>query len=289
MRVHITGSGGFIAGHLTRELRRQAFDVTGTDVSHAYSPGAILREYRPDVVVHAGALVGRVRGVALEAIDLNVRSTLQLAHECSLLGVPLLYLSTSEVYGPAWPALGSPWGDPARESEPLTRLPHNLYGLTKLWGEQACELELDWELLTIARLSMPYGPGHPPGVGRAALTNFLHAAMRGDPLEVHRGARRSWTWVGDTARALALLISREQRGVWNVGRDDNELTMMQVAELAVELADSSSPIIEVDPPPGFTLVKRLDCTRLRALGWEPEVELDEGARRVLEWLRELYR
>ena len=266
MRVHITGERGFIAGHLRRELRGQGHEVTGSDVEAALAPELVLAS-EPELVVHAGAVVGRdLRGLDTQrAVLLNVVSTELLANACAEAGVRLLYVSSSEC---------------AR--------PFNLYGLSKKWGEEACELRMPPERLLIARLSMPYGPGHAPGSGRAALTNFLWAALHDEPLVVHRDSSRSWCWIGDTVRALALLCSdRAGVGYYYVGRDDNEHTMLAVAELCVEAVPGcTSPIEVVDPPPGYALHKHFRFDRLHALGWRPTVELEEGIERTLEWLEE---
>lgn len=276
MKIHVTGSKGFIAGHLIAELLDRGHEVTGSDRELAWEPESFLRSC--DLCVHAGAVVGRVRGSAPDAVSWNAGSTNLLAETAAKLGRRVLYISTSEVYGNA--------GGTAHESHALGRLPHNLYGLTKRWGEETLRLHLPPELLTVARLSMPYGPGHPPGEGRAALTNFLWCAMHGDPLVVHRDSRRSWCWVGDTVSALALLadLQRTGAGVWNIGRDDNELSMLEVAQLAILLTDSRSELDIVNPPSNQTLVKRLSTEKIRRLGWAPEVELEEGARRTLRWL-----
>jgi nucleoside-diphosphate-sugar epimerase len=311
VRVHVTGERGFVARHLLRELADRGHETSATDVEHALAPelivgyGGVPSEElpdSPDVIVHAGAIVGReLRGMGTQrAIELNTTSTALLASAAAAAGIPLVYLSTSEVYGPRDGAI-------AFEDDPLTTLPHNLYGLTKRWGEETCRLAYAGrpELLTIARLSMPYGPGHLPGSGRAALTNFLWAAMRGDPLVVHRGASRSWCWIGDTVRALATLAEyAADRGsfgpsrtkwfgypaVYNVGRDDNETSMADVADLALETVfadeETTAHVYLVDPPAGYSLSKRLDVSRLHELGWRPTVELDEGIGFTYRWLRE---
>jgi nucleoside-diphosphate-sugar epimerase len=139
------------------------------------------------------------------------------------------------------------------------------------------------------RFSMPYGPGHPPGYGRAAITNFIWNAMERQPITVHRGSERSWCWIGDTVRGARLVLESGLGGAWNVGRDDIPTPMVEVAELACELAGAPRDlVVEIDPPTQQTVVKRLAADKLRTLGWQPEVELEEGMRRTLEWL-EWYR
>jgi nucleoside-diphosphate-sugar epimerase len=62
--------------------------------------------------------------------------------------------------------------------------------------------------------------------------------------------------------------------------------MLDLARKCCDLAGAPRTLIqEVDPPAMQTVVKRLDTSRLRALGWEPTVELDEGMREVLAWVR----
>ena len=53
------------------------------------------------------------------------------------------------------------------------------------------------------------------------------------------------------------------------------------------MTGAPNSIIEVVDPPGRqTVVKRLSTDKLRSLGWEPEVELDEGMERTLDWIKD---
>jgi len=73
---------------------------------------------------------------------------------------------------------------------------------------------------------------------------------------------------------------------FNVGRDNDPVTMERVAQLACRLTNAPESLIRiVDPPQRQTVVKRLATERVRALGWEPEVELHHGMQKTLEWIR----
>lgn len=295
MRVMITGADGFIGSHLADLLEGKGHYVGRQDrkprkkrqwntreLSDVRVADACMRRYRPEVVVHAAAQVGREFGERDPIVTVrdNVAATVNVARAAFNYGARLVYLSTSEVYGDTGLVT-------ADENTPRTLLrPHNLYGLTKLFGEDVCNLYAPGSV--IARLSMPYGPGHPPGFGRAALTQFLWNAMKGRPITVHRGSARSWCWVGDTVAALAMLVEdADTVGVYNVGRDDNETTMLEVAKMACELVGVSYDLIrEVDPPARQTVVKRLDTRAIRELGWAPTIDLGEGMGRVYRWLRD---
>lgn len=294
MKVLITGSAGFIGTHLSNELRLHGHEVFGVDIANGEGldmrlPENIwpaLRQGPPDVVIHLAAKIGRLFGEdnLTETIADNAAMTAEIAKDCGERGIRLVYASTSEVYGDCgdmtameddrWP--GAYVGD---------NLPHNIYGLSKRWGEEACRLYAP-NGLQILRLSMPYGPGLPAGRGRAAIVNMLYQASHGQPIPVHRGAERSWCWVGDTVRGIRMVLESGREGAWNIGRDDNPTTMHRVAEIACELTGAPTSLIEtVDAPARQTVVKRLSTAKLRSLGWEPEVELREGMETTLEWVK----
>jgi nucleoside-diphosphate-sugar epimerase len=284
--ILVTGAAGFIGTHLCRELREHGYEVIAVDRADGdlLLPGMMrtfLEDHGPECVVHLAAKVGRLFGEVdlLETVMSNAGMTALVANACGEAGVSLVYASSSEVYGNGSERT---W----HESDLHRADPHNVYGLSKRWGEDLCNLYAP-ENLTILRLSMPYGPGHPPGSGRAALTQFLDCAMRWEPLSVHRNSERSWCWVGDTVRGIRLIIESGQGGAWNVGRDDNALPLRTVAEMACDLVGAPRSLIqEVEAPNRQTVVKRLATSKLRGLGWKPEVELEDGMQMTLEWLQE---
>lgn len=290
MRILITGNQGFIGTHLTKELTDAGHQVFG----HDHQDGdltqlgvfeATVERVAPDQVVHLAAQVGRLFGEQdIEyTIRQNVLMTGLVAHACGERRIPLLYASTSEVYGDC--------GQLTCVEEPAemwqtSRLPHNAYGLTKRQGEEFCRLYAPQDL-RIVRLSMPYGPGAPPGRGRRAMDNFLWWALHGKPITVHAGAERSWCWVGDTVRGIRMVLEDSQDLIYNIGRDDQRVSMRELAEMACDLTGAPYSLIEViEPPARQTVVKRLSTRRLRSLGWKPTVELEDGMRVVLEWVRQ---
>lgn len=279
MKVHITGAKGWLATHLMRRLVERGHEVSGSGTESMVTPSVALRvDACPDLVVHAGAKVGRAFGEQdrLGTVIQNAGSTTVWAEACGQHQVPMLYLSTSEAYGDMS-------GQPAIEEQTDLPLPYNLYGLTKRWGEEAVRLYLPADLHVVARIAMPYGPGMLPGRGRAAVINFLWDAMHGRPLHVHAGSVRNWCWVGDTVHGLCLIAEALGKGehpysLFNVGRGDPEsmASMRDVAELCKELTESTSSILVVPPPADQVLVKDLPTDRLEELGWRPETELRQG-------------
>ena len=285
-KIAITGASGFVGSWLTKELEQHGYDVYTTDIN---TDGRNLldensfREWidsiNPDICYHLAAQVGRVFGErdVVHTVRHNAELTTIVAKHCGERGIRLAYVSTSEVYGDQGEKDCDEYGE--------LKLSHNLYGVTKYWGEQAAALFAPNNLV-IARLSMPYGPGVPPGKGRRAMDTMLWQAYHGLPITVHAGSERSWCWIGDTVKALRMIIEQPTSGIFNIGRDDDSRTMLEIAERSCELAGASKDLIQVVPAPAMqTIVKRLSTSRIRQLGWTPSVELEEGIEYVFDWVK----
>ena len=291
MKIIVTGGAGFIGSHLSFELEQVGHEVVVLDLAlsrwHDLRYPEIVdthfdKHADADLCVHLAAKVGRLFGEEdpMETVTDNVGMTALVAQACGIRGIRLAYASTSEVYGDNAETICEEYMGPFT-------LPHNLYGISKWFGEKVCE-HFAPEKLVIFRFSMPYGPGLPAGRGRAAIVNMLHQALHGKRIPVHRGSERSWCYVTDTVRAARLALELDEGGIYNVGRDDAARSMLYVAEYACYLAGADEKLIqEIDAPKMQTVVKRLATERIRSLSWEPEIELEEGMERTLEWVKTL--
>lgn len=297
MRYIVTGHAGFIGTYLTKALEEHGHTWWGLDIldpDHSVDlmvESVFHRELLEqlmsggvDAVIHLAAQPGRIFGeeAKINTLRLNTQMTLEIARVCGQLDVPLIYTSTSEVYG-----------DRPQHRYPVDELseptPKNLYGMTKLWGEQVAELYAPRDLL-IVRPTMPYGPDMFVGRGRAALPTFLYNAMIGDPITVHLGGQRSWCYIDDLIEAFITVIEKgdSSLGIYNIGRDDDLRYMNEIANLACEIAgaDSDELVRFEEADSTITLVKNLSTQRLRDLGFEPKVDLEDGMRRTYESIKE---
>jgi nucleoside-diphosphate-sugar epimerase len=288
VRILVTGACGLIGDSTCRELEERGHDVVrsdrkldcpvlGLDLSASTAALRVVDESEPDVVVHLAASPGRAFAQQHpdRALADGVVATTMVAQACASYGVRMVYASSSEVYGDR----GVVVVDEDSETTPTS----GLYGLMKLWGEQVCRHYLDDYRLLVVRPLMVYGPGQRVGPGWAALPTFLANAINRVPIEVHSPAMRSWCYVDDVARALAHLVERRAWGTYNVGRDDEEVSMTDVACWACNLAGAPYDLIRVTPAsPLQTRIKRVSCQKLLSTGWRPQVPLHEGMRRVYE-------
>jgi dTDP-glucose 4,6-dehydratase len=269
VRILVTGGRGFIGAHLCTELAERGQDVHPVgrregDLAEAGVAERLLVAHQPELVVHLAARVGTLVGEddPLGTIRDNAVASALVARACARQDARLAYGSTAEVYRDA---------------------PRSLYGLTKRWGEEAVLLHCpDAALLHFA---LPYGPGSAAGARRGAIVSMLNQALRGKPIPAYREVERSWCWVGDAVRGAALVLEDGGAGAWNIGRDDAHTLMVEVARLACRLAGAPEDLVTEVEPPVSEPPLRVSSARLEVLGWKPEVELEEGMRLTLEWLR----
>ena len=192
-----------------------------------------------------------------------------------------LLASTSEVYGdPAiHPQPESYWGnvnpigprgvydEAKRYAEALTMAYHRQQGV------DTC----------IVRIFNTYGTRMRPYDGRAIPT-FIRQAQANQPITVFGDGSqtRSFCYVDDLVRGLVALAKSGEHLPVNIG-NPQELTLLQLAEAVIGATGSKSEIVFEALPVDDPQVRQPDITRARQLlGWEPQIPLEEGLRRMLQ-------
>jgi dTDP-glucose 4,6-dehydratase len=191
-----------------------------------------------------------------------------------------LLASTSEVYGDpeVHPQPEGYWGN----VNPIG--PRGVYDEAKRYAEamtMAYHRQQGVDTC-IVRIFNTYGPRMRPHDGRAIPT-FLRQALANQPLTVFGDGSqtRSFCYVDDLVRGLVLLAESGEHLPVNIG-NPNEFTLNELAEAVVEITGSKSEIVYEALPVDDPRVRQPDITRARqVLGWEPEVELADGLRRML--------
>jgi dTDP-glucose 4,6-dehydratase len=191
-----------------------------------------------------------------------------------------LIASTSEVYGDpqVHPQPETYWG----HVNPIG--PRGVYDEAKRYAEalvMAYHRQQGVDTC-IARIFNTYGPRMRPHDGRAIPT-FIRQALENKPLTVFGDGSqtRSFCYVDDQIRGLYLLATSGEHLPVNIGNPD-EMTLLELAEAVIRVTGSKSEIVFEALPVDDPQVRQPDITRARqVLRWEPEVDLEEGLKRLL--------
>jgi nucleoside-diphosphate-sugar epimerase len=96
---------------------------------------------------------------------------------------------------------------------------------------------------------------------------------------------RSLCYVSDLVRGVLAALERSDESPVNLG-NPHEVTVLELAQIIVRLAGSSSEIVHRELPVDDPKQRRPDITRAqKLLGWKPEVGLEDGLARTLEYFR----
>lgn len=289
MRAFVTGAGGFVGHHLTARLQAEGDEVVtlagGIDIADESAVVAAVTEARPEVVYHlAGwAHVGDSWGHPAEVMRVNVAGTAAVLEACRQAQVGrILIVGSADAYGPFDPS-----ELPLREGLPLR--PITPYGASKAAAEVVA---LQAHRATGAGVVLTRSFNH-TGVGQAptfvvpALARrIVEAELSGsDAVRVgNLSAERDLLDVEDVVAAYRVLALLGEPGqAYNVCSG----VPVTIADVAKRLADLSGHQVRmvVDPelvrPVDVPLVVG-DNTRLKALGWQPQIPLEETLRRVLD-------
>ena len=267
-------------GSLTNiaHLRDDAFTFVQHDVTeHIEIPGAV------DYVLHFASPASPIDYLRLPLQTLKVGSygTHNALGLAKAKRARFLTASTSEVYGDPLihPQPESYWGN----VNPIG--PRGVYDEAKRYAEamtMAYHRQQGVDT-AIVRIFNTYGPRMRAFDGRAIPT-FVRQALENKPITVFgTGAQtRSFCYVDDLVTGiLALLFSSEHEPV-NIG-NPGEFTLLELAEMVVELTGSKSEIVFEALPVNDPQQRRPDITRAQELlGWGPTVELREGLQRLLD-------
>ena len=135
----------------------------------------------------------------------------------------------------------------------------------------------------IVRTFNSYGSRMRPHDGRAIPT-FLRQALQNKPLTVFGDGSqtRSFCYVDDQIRGYIAMAESDVHLPVNIG-NPNEFTLLELAQAVIEVTESDSEIVFEALPTDDPQVRQPDITRAKQLlGWEPEVELNEGLRMTID-------
>lgn len=224
MKIFVTGVNGQLGHDVMNELAKRGLGGVGSDISPSYGGAqdgsavvsmpyrqlditdgdavrALLREERPDAVIHCAAYTAVDAAEENEELcrRVNADGTRNFAEACRELNCKLLYISTDYVFS----------GQGVRPWEPDDeREPKSVYGRTKYEGELAVQNAL--EKYFIVRIAWVFGTN-----GKNFVKTMLNLSKNHDTVRVVNDQFGSPTYTYDLARLLADMILTEKYGVYH--------------------------------------------------------------------------
>ena len=297
----VTGGAGFLGSHLCDYLLEKGYRVLCVDNLDTSSLANIehIRDERfeflyhdmvehlevagpIDFVYHLASPASPIDYLRLPLHTLKVGSygTHNALGLAKFKRARFLLASTSEVYGDplVHPQPETYWGN----VNPVG--PRGVYDEAKRYAEamtMAYHRQQGVDT-AIVRIFNTYGPKMRPNDGRAVPT-FVRQALDGEPITVFGDGTqsRSFCYVDDLIRGLVLLAESGEHMPVNIG-NPHEFTLIELAEKVLKITGSSSEVVFEALPIDDPQQRQPDITRAKqVLGWEPQIELEEGLRRMI--------
>ena len=266
-RVLVTGGAGFLGSHLCERLLGDGHDVLCVDNYYTGRRSNIehlldnprFETMRHDITQPLVVEVDQIWNLACPASPVHYQfDPVQTLKTCVMGSINMLGLakrtkarifqaSTSEVYG-----------DPVVHPQPESYWGHvNPLGPRSCYdeGKRAAEtLFFDYHRqhgveVRVVRIFNTYGPRMHPGDGRV-VSNFVVQALRGQDITIYGdgGQTRSFCYVDDLIEGFCRLMNQDRTiGPVNIG-NPGEFTMLQLADLAIELTGSRSKVVHLPLP-----------------------------------------
>lgn len=309
-RILLAGHTGLVGGSILRTLRREGFtnivvcDVTEVDLTDQAATRKFFDEERPEAVIDAAAKVGGIVAnweQPWEFVEQNLLIELNLIGEAFRHEVQrLIFLGSSCIYPREAP-------QPLKEEYLLTgplEETNRAYAVAKIGGIELCRSlnrEYGADYLSLMPTNL-YGPGDnfdltSSHVLPAMIRKFHDAKVArakgsddGVTLWGTGSPRREFLYVEDVGRAITFCLQNVHAadvpdGLLNVGCGE-DLTIRELADLVRRVVGFEGPVVWDDSRPDGTPRKLMDVSRIRSLGWAPEVGLEDGIRRTYDWYLE---
>jgi UDP-glucose 4-epimerase len=306
VKVLVTGGAGFIGQHLSKALLDWGHDVCVLDVAPLKVAwprserlqsivGSVLDNSLVDHLVSKVNLVIHLAGIAeplqyvlqpRTTMEINLFGSLNVVRSVILHRLPLLFASTSEIYGlnPC-----TPWTEDSYRVLGRVQDSRWCYSSSKAAVEHylhACRQELGMDFL-IVRLFNVYGLG----LKGRVISKFIDWGLSGEPLEIHGDGNqtRCFVYVDDVIDALHLILddSKFDGKTYNIG-NPSPISVLDLSHMIIELTGSSSPVRfipykeinsgYVDIPKRIPSIESIRA----AFGWTPFTDLRKGLSTIIE-------
>ena len=303
-RILLTGGAGFIGSHLCEELLRRGNEVICLDnfftgrkehVAHLMD-NPYFEIIRHDIIHPIDVVIDEIYNLACPAspvhyqynpvktINTNVVGASNMLELARRSKAKILQASTSEVYGDpvVHPQVESYWGNV------------NPIGIRSCYDEgKRCAETLFFDYhrqygvdIRVIRIFNTYGPRMLENDGRV-VSNFIVQALRGQDITIYGTGEqtRSFCYVSDLVCGMIAMMDGDVTGPVNFG-NPREMTIKEIAEMVLSLTGSSSKLVYQPLPQDDPCKRKPDIScAMNTLGWKPEISLEDGLQRTIDYFR----
>lgn len=303
--IFVAGHRGLVGSGIVRALRAAGFDnlLLRTRQELDLEDGAAVRSFyekeKPDFVIVAAAKVGGILAndsYPADFLHTNLQIQSHVIHGAFEAGVSrLIFLGSTCIYPKLAP-------QPLKEEYLLTgplEPTNQWYAIAKIAGVKLCEAlrrQHGVDFVSMMPTNM-YGPGdnfdlNSSHVLPAMIRKFHEARTTGNPVTLWGTGtpKREFMYVDDLAASILHVLQTPESTLFEAAPDGlinagvgEDLTISELAETIKRVVGSESPIEYDSTKPDGTPRKLVDVSRLFAMGWRPEVALEEGIRRTYDW------
>ncbi|MDE5618777.1 MAG: dTDP-4-dehydrorhamnose reductase [Clostridia bacterium] len=280
MKVLVTGARGQLGTDVIKELicrghEAVGVDIEDVDITDSIGVSRVMSGVKPDAVIHCAAwtAVDAAEDNEEKVFAINALGTDNIAKECAKLGCKMMYISTDYVFN----GQGSePWGADCKNFAPC-----NVYGRSKLKGEQAVTNRLD--KFFIVRIAWVFGAG-----GANFVKTMLRIGASRDSVNVVKDQIGTPTYTPDLARLLTDMIEGEGYGYYHATNEGGYIGWDEFARAIFEEAGYSTRVNSVTTKEyGISKAarpfnSRLDKSKLVKCGFTPLPHWRDALKRYLK-------
>ena len=305
-KILVSGGAGFIGSNLVDALIQENYEVavvdnlaTGLkeninpkakffeiDISSFPSVDDVFKQFQPEAVFHLAAQASVRKSVEDPGKDVktNVIGTVNLLKACQAHGVKKFIFSSTG---------GALYGDDASRptTEEASISPISPYGLDKFFGEKYIGyFKSNSDLQTVVlRYANVYGPKQNPKGEAGVIAIFADKMLKDEPIMVYGdgSSSRDYVYVGDVVEANLAALKSTVSNAYNISTGE-ETSIRELVDKIKKITDSNSQVQFKEGRSGELQASCLDNTRAKLeLGWSPKVNLDEGIRKTVEYLKSI--
>ena len=308
MKIMITGGMGFIGSYLSEQLFAEKHDliiltksfvkkhnitkiskkikIEKIDVTNFKKLSQSIQKNKPDVIIHLAGQTSHLQSFEnpLKDIDSNAKSTLFILEE-----IRKKKLKCRFILGSTFVVIGRPQKLPVDERTPCW--PTMIYGANRLASEHYCKIYHEvYGLDTLTfRITNSFGPREQVVSTKNAVNFLIHEAFLGKTVTIFKKGNffRDIIYVSDVISGIKTIMKKGKSGELYWISSGKKIWFYELGKLLEKLTDAKVKFVK---EPNYT--KKVDVgnfvvdnSKLRALGWKPKINLNQGIKETLEYFK----